>query len=124
MSSDSTTFEAAVPILVMKDLQEAIRFYETVLGFQTGWTHGDPPQLASVFRDKVELNLRQCQSGEPAGVSKIYFELSDVDSLFARVHSCAADVKEALADRAYGMRDFSMRDPSGNELGFGMSIVN
>jgi uncharacterized glyoxalase superfamily protein PhnB len=123
MSSDSITFEAAVPILTVADLKEAIRFYENVLGFRTGWTHGDPPVLASIVRDKVELNLRQRLPVESAGVSRIYFEVSDVDSFFARIQTSAAYVKEPLADREYGMRDFSMRDLSGNELGFGMSIV-
>jgi uncharacterized glyoxalase superfamily protein PhnB len=119
MSTDSTTFEAAVPIVTVDNLQESIRYYEGVFGFQTGWIHGDPPQLASMFRDKVELNLRQRELSEPAARSRVYFELSNPDSLFAHVASCGADVKEPLADRGYGMRDFSVRDPSGNELGFG-----
>lgn len=123
MSKDSTKFEAAVPILTVANVVEAIQYYERVLGFQTGWIHGDPPQLASVFRDKVELNLRQRQPNDQGFGSKVYFELSEVDSLFEHIQSCGADVTEPLADRAYGMRDFSLRDPSGNELGFGKSTV-
>ncbi len=124
MSNESTKFEAAVPILTVANLVEAIQYYERVLGFQAGWIQGNPPQLASVFRDKVELNLRQRQPSDTAFASKVYFELSNVDSLFEHIQSCGADIREPLADRSYGMRDFSLRDPSGNELGFGKSTVN
>jgi hypothetical protein len=88
MSSGATKFEAAVPILTVDNVREAIQYYERILGFHTGWIHGDPPHLASVFRDKVELNLRQRQPSDAAFGSKVYFGLSDVDSLFEHIQSC------------------------------------
>ena len=56
---NTPTFEAVVPILSVNDLGGALKYYEEVLGFQLGWTWGTPPELASVGRDKVELNLGQ-----------------------------------------------------------------
>jgi uncharacterized glyoxalase superfamily protein PhnB len=109
--------------LTVDDLPQALQYYERVLGFQTDWIHGSPPALASVSRDAVELNLRQQEQGSGRMSSRLYFQIADVDSLFSRVCSCGAQVNGPLADQAYGMRDFSIVDPSGNERGFGQSIV-
>ncbi len=119
MSQDSAKFEAAVPILTVDSLTDALEYYERVLGFQTGWVHGDPPRVASVCRDNVEINLRQREPDVRVNMSTVYFQLNDVDSIFKHVQSCGGNIKEPVSDRSYGMRDFSLHDPSGNELGFG-----
>lgn len=123
MPLDSAKFEEVVPILSVENLEQAMAYYDLVLGFRIDWVHGTPPALASVSRDAVELNLRQLPPGSPRLPSNPYFQIHDVDSMFSRIHACGADVKAPLADRDYGMRDFSIVDPSGNELGFGQSIV-
>ena len=46
--------EAAVPILSVADVSEALDYYGRVLGFQVGWTWGEPVHLASVCRNRVE----------------------------------------------------------------------
>ena len=66
MSADkAAVLEAAVPILSVTDLAEAIDYYERVLGFQVAWRWGEPPRLASVCRDRVELNLSQSSEADP-----------------------------------------------------------
>ena len=54
---------AAVPVLSVDDLPAALDEYQRVLGFAKSWVWGDPPELASVCRDRVELNL--AQRGKP-----------------------------------------------------------
>ena len=110
--------EAAVPIVSVTDLPEAIDYYERVLGFQVGWKWGEPPQLASVCCDRVEVNLSQ-SAGATAGISKVYFQLAGVDAYYRLVTRAGAAVAVPLADRPYGMRDFRIVDASGNQLSFG-----
>jgi uncharacterized glyoxalase superfamily protein PhnB len=119
MSEDKTAvLEAAVPILSVTDLSEALDYYKRVLGFQVGWSWGEPPRLASVYRDRVELNLSQSPGAKSVG-SKVYFQMVGVDAYYNQITNAGAKVAVPLADRPYRMRDFRIVDPSGNELSFG-----
>jgi uncharacterized glyoxalase superfamily protein PhnB len=108
----------AVPILSVSDLGEALDYYERVLGFEVEWKWGDPPRLASVCRDRVEVNLSLSSEPNPA-ISKVYFQMAGVDAYYSELNRTGAKVAVVLADRPYGMRDFKIVDPSGNELSFG-----
>jgi uncharacterized glyoxalase superfamily protein PhnB len=115
---NAIVLEAAVPILSVTDLSEALDYYQNVLGFQVGWSWGEPPSLASVCRDRVELNLSQSPEAQ-AAASRVYFHMTGVDAYYNHITRAGANVAVALADRPYGMRDFSIVDPSGNALSFG-----
>jgi uncharacterized glyoxalase superfamily protein PhnB len=116
--SKKAVLEAVVPILSVSDLPAALDYYERVLGFQAGWQWGNPPRLASVCRDRVEVNLSQSSEPGPA-VSKVYFQMAGVGDYYEHVMRAGAKVAVPLADRHYGMRDFRIIDPCGNELSFG-----
>jgi uncharacterized glyoxalase superfamily protein PhnB len=115
---NAVVLETAVPILSVDDLIAALEYYQRVLGFRVGWQWGEPARLASVCRDRVELNLSQ-GSGGTAFISKVYFQMSGVEAYYDQITVAGANVAEALAVRPYGMRDFRIIDPSGNELSFG-----
>jgi uncharacterized glyoxalase superfamily protein PhnB len=110
--------EAVVPILSVDDLAEALAYYERVLGFHVGWKWGEPARLASVCRDRVEVNLSQSSEGK-SSISKVYIQMAGVDAYYHQITAAGAKVAVALADRPYGMREFRIVDPSGNELSFG-----
>lgn len=113
------TLEGVVPILSVRNLQAAIEYYTAVLGFDLAWEWGDPPYLASVFRDHVELNLSQIDVESAVAPSRVYVQVADVDAYYLQVTAAGAAVDVALAERPYGMKDFRLLDPSGNELSFG-----
>ena len=115
------TLEAAVPILAVKDLTEAIQYYERVLKFALEWKWGEPPSVASVRRDRVEVSL-SLSPGAKAGGSQVYFQMAGVDAYYGELTRAGARVAVPLADRPYGMRDFRIVDPSGNQLSFGEAI--
>ena len=48
----------ATPILFVRDVTAAARFYDTRLGFRVDFLHGEPPFYASVSRDRARLHLR------------------------------------------------------------------
>ena len=79
----------------------------------------DPPSYASVCRDHVELNLGLPEDGKEATSSAVYISLTEIDEYYARLAERGVTVTVPIGDRPYGMRDFTVADPSGNHLSFG-----
>lgn len=113
----------AVPVLAVDDLDESIRYYEDRLGFELTWSWGDPPAVASVTRDEVELNLARRGDNGSRGASSVYVRLTEVDEYYEECRRNRAVIVRPPADQPYGMRDFAVADPSGNKLEFGEAIV-
>lgn len=93
------------------------------LGFDYAWSWGDPPELAAVCRDKVEITLTQRADAKPVGASHIYLDVAEVDAYYNSVVEAGVTIVVPIADRAYGMRDFRIADPSGNELSIGQAMA-
>ena len=108
--------EAIAPIFQVAYLQRSIDFYTRVLGFELGWTAGEPPDRASLCRDSVEITIETDAAPVRA---KAYIHVSGVDEFYARAASAGANITVPLADRFYGMRDGRIVDPDGNELHVG-----
>jgi catechol 2,3-dioxygenase-like lactoylglutathione lyase family enzyme len=113
-------FEDISPVFPVLDVPSALAFYCEALGFKLGWTWGDPPTHVSVGRGQIDMMLTLNPSR--AGNGDAYVGLNGVDAYFAELQSRKVVLGD-LADRPYGMRDFSVRDPSGNRLVFGESII-
>ena len=114
------TLDAVSPIFQVANLQRSIDYYTRVMGFELGWTWGDPPDRASFCRDSVEITAEV----QPAPIpSMIYVQVNGVDAYFERVAAAGAIVKVPLADRVYGMRDGRINDPDGNAINLGESLV-
>jgi len=107
------------PILQVGNLQRALDFYTRVMGFETAWTWGTPPDRASVCRDSVEIMLEV--EREPR-TSHVYLQVKGVDAFFDVVTGAGARIVVPLADRAYGMRDGRVSDPDGNHIGLGEAL--
>lgn len=109
-------------ILPVSDIHAAIDYYTNKLGFSAGFTWGDPLVFAGINLGKVELFL---SSGLPQTNSgTVCFSIEDADELFAYHQSNEVEVLETIADRSWGIRDYSIRDPYGNTLIFGHYIYN
>jgi uncharacterized glyoxalase superfamily protein PhnB len=116
----SPAFRSVIPILQVTNLERSVDFYKRVLGFTLDWQSGEPPMIASVYRDGVSLMLKV----EAAPVlSHVYVELTGVDEYFASSAKAGAKIVTPLDDRFYGMRDGRMVDPDGNELDFGQELA-
>lgn len=123
MSDDSVSLQRSTPIFSVLDLQQALDWYQNVLGFEVAWTWGNPTSRASVCRDEVEVNLAMAPA-EKAGMSAAYFVVTGVNAYHDLIMQAGGRIAATLGDRPYGMRDFSVLDPAGNELSFGESIVS
>jgi uncharacterized glyoxalase superfamily protein PhnB len=111
---------AIAPIFQVANLQRAIDFYTRVMGFELGWTAGDPPDRASFCRDSVEITVEV--DAAPTR-SQAYVQVSGVDDYFTRIASAGAQVKVPLGDRFYGMRDGRVVDPDRNEIHIGEPLA-
>lgn len=116
--------ESVSPILSVNDLAESIDFYRDVLGFDLAWSWGTPPEIAAVCRDNVEITLTQRAGAKPAGAAQVYLGVSGgIDDYHAALVRAGVTMVVPIGDRPYGMRDFRMADPSGNELSIGQAIA-
>ena len=104
----------AVPVLPARDLANAIAFYRDVLGFETAFEMGD---YAVVARGPVELHLDA--TAPPAAPISARVDVAGIDALYAAVEpSGAVKADERLETKPWGLRQFSVLDPSGNRITF------
>lgn len=119
----SVKLESVSPILTVDDLSQAIAFYRDTLGFDLAWSWGTPADIAAVCRDDVEITLTQRAGAKPAGASHVYLGASGIDAYYAKIVDAGATIVVPIGDRPYGMRDFRIADPSGNELSIGQPLA-
>lgn len=122
MSDTKITIDSVTPNLSVEKLADALAFYQQALGFTIAWTWGEPAYLASVCRDQVEIMLGERGKAGPPGTSRTYFRMHGVDAYFERLRAAGVTIAVEIGDREYGLRDFGVRDPSGNQLDFGEVI--
>ncbi len=58
------TFRAIAPIFQVANLQRSIDYYTRIMGFELGWTAGEPPDRASFCRDSVEITVEDLDGNE------------------------------------------------------------
>ena len=108
--------------LRVTDVPAAVEFYTTKLGFQPGFTWGEPPTFAGVNLGSVQMFLQQ-GTPAPAGC-EVYFRVGNADELYEYQRANGVEVVVPPGDREYGLRDYSVRDLYGYELCFGHHIFN
>ena len=115
-------FHSVSPFLASEDLPVSLAFYLDKLGFTLAWEWGQPVGLAAVCRDEVELTLASRADAKPDGISRLYLHIDGIDDYHAQLLDAGVVITVAIADRPYGMRDFSVTDPAGNVLCFGQAL--
>jgi catechol 2,3-dioxygenase-like lactoylglutathione lyase family enzyme len=110
------------PLLRVDDITEAVEFYTNKLGFTLGFTWADPPTLAGVNLGSISVHL--AKGSEGFGRGSVYFVVGDADELYDYHRSNGVEINNLPADQPYGLRDYSILDPYGNELGFGHYIYH
>ena len=108
--------------LAVSDVAAAVEFYTKKLGFWVAFTEGDPPTFAGVNLGDVQIFLRRetpCPSG-----CVVYFLVGDADELHDFHRANGVEIAQALDDRAYHIRDYTVRDLDGNYLCFGHRLLN
>ena len=112
----SFRFLDAQPGWHVRDLDAALAFYRA-LGFEPGHRAGDHHQV--LHRDAVTVHL----STEEEGAGGCQILVDDVDAVFVTARDLGAEILyDGLGDRPWGCRDFTLRDPDGNQLTFSQEL--
>jgi catechol 2,3-dioxygenase-like lactoylglutathione lyase family enzyme len=105
-------------VLAVSDVPETVRFYRERLGFPNGWVYSTPTFGGVSWG---EANLFFCQ--QPKIASGIeghmhFFEVEDVNSLFAAHQARGVDIVSTPENKPWGHREYVVRDPNGYHLRF------
>jgi uncharacterized glyoxalase superfamily protein PhnB len=129
-------------LLTVHDHDEALAFYRDLLGFAVTqdvsyegmrWvtvTPADQPDVHIVLEtpqswpDASPADREAVEELLVKGlVSRLIFTTDDVDALHDRLSAAGAEVLQEPVDQRYGVRDFGVRDPSGNQLRFNQPLA-
>ena len=118
-----------VPVVKSSDLERSVHFYTEVLDFERKWPGYEEHEMANgvvdLVRDGAELQLsRHSGDGVFGSVNRVFVD--DVDERYATFRSRGLDTKQkpespihtAPVDQTWGLREFAVRDPDGNNLCF------
>lgn len=124
----SARIEEAVPVFLVPDIAETMRWYQDRLGFAARAVPDSPPHNFCIMtRDDVTIFLQQLDGyvkpdlyeQREGGVWSVYLQTNDVRELFDAVSDIPdVTILERLAHRDYGQTEFAIRDPNGYVLVF------
>jgi catechol 2,3-dioxygenase-like lactoylglutathione lyase family enzyme len=121
--------EQLVTEIVVRDIQRSVRFY-LLLGFGLFRDGGDFVELTwedhrlflaqpSAFHD-VDRVESSAVSGFPCANVRVM--VSNVDDYWKRANEMGAQIMVPIADRYYGLRDFTIADPDGFGVRFASTL--
>ncbi|HYZ86179.1 MAG TPA: VOC family protein, partial [Bryobacteraceae bacterium] len=99
--------------LAVRDVPTAVEFYIEKLGFQEGFTWGNPPTFAGVNLGKVQVFLARGTPNPSAETGAVYFVVGDADQLYQFHRANGVEIVQDIDDRPYGLRDYVVRDLHG-----------
>lgn len=106
-------FTKAVPFLPVKNITDAIEFYQSKLGFDCVYSD---TVFARMCANSVELYLLQ-QDAAPTSGCRI--EVSNLNSLYGAYFTTGAvNSATAIVLQPWGQKDFTIHDLYGNTITF------
>ena len=119
-------FSSVAPTFLVADVETAIRWYETQLGFTSYPFPETPPYVfASVCRDDIEMMFQRIDGYQKpdfyhqrsGGVWEAYIRMQGVKEFYEAVKD-KIEIKMPLRKQGYGDWEFEVRDPNGYILVF------
>jgi catechol 2,3-dioxygenase-like lactoylglutathione lyase family enzyme len=110
--------------LAVSDIPTAVEFYIRKLGFQQAFTWGEPPTFAGLNLGKVQMFLAKGTPTPSPDTGAAYFLVGDADQLYEFHRANCVEIAQTIADRPYGIRDYTVRDLHGYHLVFGHHLFN
>ena len=105
----------AVPELPVRSVVDAQSYYRDRLGFGVEWHHQEG-RIGAVVRDACTLFFRETSGEIAPAVLWVFTE--DVDQTYAELCALGAEIADPLADKPWGLRQFTIRDLHGHRIHF------
>ena len=125
-AGDQPVFMSVEPQLFVTDIEASCDYYTERLGFAVAFLYGDPPYYGQIYRDGVQMNLRQVdrspfdaafRSREEDALS-LTILVDEVAALFAEFEASGAVFHQRLRTEEWGTKTFIVSDPDGNLIAF------
>jgi catechol 2,3-dioxygenase-like lactoylglutathione lyase family enzyme len=122
-----SNFIEITPFMHVEDLEQALTFFNDILGFETQWRMAD---YAYVHRETAGFRIREQKGPDaaPPGTRRFayYIDVRDVDALYAELKPKLdllpkADVYGPV-NQPYWQRELLVLAPDGNLIAFGQAI--
>jgi uncharacterized glyoxalase superfamily protein PhnB len=104
-----------MPALPLDNVPAGVAHYRDVLGFHVNYQQHD---LGVMDRDDVRL-LLIARTERHKGIGSAYVYVGDADALCAELRARGANVRGDPVSQPWGLREFLVLDPEGNEITFG-----
>jgi len=109
----------AMPILASADVQCSLDFYQEVLGFDFAWSGGEPLAFGAVQRGPLTIMfLLQPELVPKIAGHQLWIKVDDADAIHAEHLHRGAKVISPPDDKPWGVREYTVEDPSGYHLRF------
>jgi uncharacterized glyoxalase superfamily protein PhnB len=113
-------FRSLSPLLQTGDMERAIRWYESVLGFKCVGREGD--DWCRLERGRVMIMfMRNAHLGAPHATATQYIYVENVLGLWDSIKD-KVTVEWGPEEMPYGMMEFAIKDPDGYLLSFGQEL--
>jgi uncharacterized glyoxalase superfamily protein PhnB len=107
--------EQIMPELPLTDVPAGVAYYRDVLGFSVNYQQHD---IGVMDRDAVRV-LLIARTERHNGIGSCYVYVHDADALHAELVAKGANFQGEPVSRPWGLREFRVLDPEGNQLNFG-----
>jgi catechol 2,3-dioxygenase-like lactoylglutathione lyase family enzyme len=104
-----------MPELPLDDVPAGVAHFRDVLGFHVNYAQDD---IGVMDRDGVRV-LLIARTDRHKGIGSCYVCVSDADKLYAELRGKGANVGDEPVSHPWGLRDFRVLDPEGNQIRFG-----
>ena len=112
----------AVPVMHVADIDSAVTYYTTVLGFTEDFRWKDYAGVSINGAARMHLNGFGT-APDRNGKGQVYFMVPNADEMYTGMVQRGAVIDHHIVDNPYGMRDFSVLDMDGNRYTFGTEIA-
>jgi predicted enzyme related to lactoylglutathione lyase len=104
-----------MPELPLTDVPAGIAHYRDVLGFKVNYQQHD---IGVMDRDAVRL-LLIAKTDRHRGIGSCYVYVENADAIHSELVAKGAGVQGEPMSRPWGLREFRVLDPEGNQITFG-----